>query len=274
MQPRCISRIFFLLATTLLWLRVSAQRCDIQNKSFASGELLRYEVIYNWGPIWLESAYTEFSVSASQLNGRPCYLFRGEGGTYPKYDWFFKVRDHFETYVDSSTFRPIRFKADIAEGSKKDKHTYIFNNALKEVYTVITRGKKPVAIDTLNIGACSVDVLTAIYYARNIDYSKCKVNDTISMSIILDGKVFPIYVRYLGKTVYESKELGKFNCIKFRPLLVEGSIFRGGEHMTVVVTDDENKIPLYVESAIVVGTVKVKLTTYKGLRHPLSSKLK
>jgi hypothetical protein len=116
-------------------------------------------------------------------------------------------------------------------------------------------------------------VLTAIYYARNIDYSHCKVNDTISVSLLLDNKLYPIYVRYLGKGQYTSKELGKFNCIKFSPLLVEGTIFRGGEGMIVWATDDQNKVPLYIETPIVIGTVKVQLISCKGLRNPETSKI-
>lgn len=247
--------------------------CAVKNSAFSSGEELQYKVIYNWGMIWVESAYSTFKVSSAKLNGKSCYLFNGSGSTYPKYDWFFKVRDVFETYVDSESFRPLKFKADIQEGSKKDKHTYIFNNSQKKAYTIINHGNKPVNIDTLKINPCTIDVLTAIYYARNIDYSTCKVNDTVSISLLLDGKVYPIYVRYLGKELFTSKELGKYNCIKFSPLLVEGSIFKKGEGMTVWVSNDKNKIPIYIETPITVGTVKVKLMSYKGLRNPEDAKI-
>ncbi len=248
--------------------------CSIKNSAFSSGEELNFKVNYNWGPIWLESAFASFKVSSSRWNGRNCYLLTGSGSTYPKYDWFFKVRDVFETYVDSESFRPVKFHADIHEGNKKDQHTYLFNNSAKKAYTIITRGSKPVATDTLKIGSCSIDVLTAIYYARNIDYSHCKINDTVSISLLLDGKLYPIYVRYLGKEVFTSKELGTYNCIKFSPLLVEGSIFKKGEGMTVWVSNDKNKIPIYVETPIVVGSIKVKLMSYKGLKNKEEAKLK
>ncbi len=223
--------------------------------------------------IWLESAHASFKVSSAKLNGKNCYLFNGSGSTYTKYDWFYKVRDVFETYVDSESFRPLKFRADILEGSKNDKHTYIFNTPQKKAYTIINHGRKPVHVDTLKINACTIDVLTAIYYARNIDYSNCKTNDTVGISLLLDGKVYAIYVRYLGKEVFTSKELGKYNCIKFSPLLVEGSIFKKGEGMTVWVSNDKNKIPIYIETPITVGTVKVKLMNYKGLKNREEAKI-
>lgn len=244
------------------------------NSAFSSGEELHFKVIYNWGAIWLESAEATFAVSPALVKGRTCYHLTGTGFTYPKYAWFYKVQDEFETFLDSSSFRPLRFRADIQEGSKKEKHDYFFNNITKKVYTSIQRGKAHPRVDSINIASNTIDVLTAIYYARNIDYSNCKVQDTVSISLLLDNKLYPIYVRYLGKGVYTDKDLGKFNCIKFSPLLVEGTIFRGGEGMTVWVTDDKNKIPLYVETPIIVGTVKVKLFSYKGLRNPEDSRIK
>lgn len=248
--------------------------CAISNQAFSSGEELNFKVVYNWGPIWLESAWASFKVSSGTYSGKKCYVFKGSGSTYPRYDWFFKVHDDFETYVDSSSFRPLKFRADIHEGSKKDKHLYLFNNSQNKVYTLINYGDKAVKVDTLAVGPCSIDVLTAIYYARNIDYSHCKINDTIGVSIVLDGKLFALYVRYLGKEVYTSELMGTYRCIKFRPLLVEGTIFKKGEHMNVWVTDDKNKLPIYVETSIIVGSVKVSLTSFKGLRYPQDAKLK
>jgi hypothetical protein len=48
-------------------------------------------------------------------------------------------------------------------------------------------------------------------------------------------------------------------------------LFEGGERMTVWVTDDLNKVPVRIESPIVVGTVKVDLMGYKNLRYPLTA---
>lgn len=273
--PCSVINVFFVILFLTTSTVFQAQPdCAVKNTAFKIGEELQYDVVYNWGPIWLESAYGTFKVGSGSYMGKDCFLLSGSGGTYAKYDWFFKVRDNFETYVDTLGFRPLKFKADILEGNKKDKHTYIFNNAQRKVYTIINRGSKPVQLDTLAIGACSIDVLTAIYYARNIDYSHCKVRDTISISLLLDGKLYPIYVRYLGKEVFTSKELGTFNCIKFSPLLVEGSIFKKGEGMTVWVTNDKNKLPLYIETPITVGMVKVKLMSFKELRNAMDAKIK
>ena len=56
--------------------------------------------------------------------------------------------------------------------------------------------------------------------------------------------------------------------------MVQGTIFRGDEDVLVWVTDDENKIPIYIQAKIIVGTVKAYLRESKGLRNPVSSVVK
>ncbi|HYJ64419.1 MAG TPA: DUF3108 domain-containing protein, partial [Parafilimonas sp.] len=117
---------------------------------------------------------------------------------------------------------------------------------------------------------CIQDVLSSIYYARNIDFSKYKVDDKIPFTMFLDNEVYNLYIRYLGKETVKTR-YGKFRAIKFKPLLVKGTIFEGGEKMNVWVSDDPNHIPLRIESPIAVGSIKVDMMQYRNLRYPLSS---
>ena len=91
--------------------------------------------------------------------------------------------------------------------------------------------------------------------------------------MFLDNAVNNLYIKYLGKEQIKTK-YGTFNAIKFKPLLVKGTIFEGGEKMTVWVTDDANHVPIRIESPIAVGSVKVDMMGYSNLRHPLSSLIK
>jgi hypothetical protein len=94
--------------------------------------------------------------------------------------------------------------------------------------------------------------------------------DKIPFSMFLDNQVYNLYIRYLGKEVIKTK-YGKFHAIKFKPLLIKGAIFQGGEKMTVWVSDDANHIPVRVESPISVGSVKVDMMDFRNCRSPLTS---
>ncbi len=214
-------------------------------------------------------AEVTFSANITELNGRKVYRFTGNGGTYPKYDWFFKVRDMYESYTDTVTLAPIRFRREVNEGSHHAKDDYVFNHKKNKVYISEQRKDKS-RFDSLSITSCTNDVMTSIFYARCLDFSAYQPNDTIPISFVLDGEIFNSYIRYVGTEVIYSELLGNVRCIKFKPKLLEGTIFKGGEGMTVWVTDDKNKMPVYVETPIIVGTIKVNLNKYSGLRHPIN----
>lgn len=257
--------VIILLSHTL-----SAQKnCAVTNQVFKSGEELNYVINYNWGAIWMTTAEVTFSAKMEELNGRKVFHFEGVGSTYPKYDWFYKVRDKYESYADTLNLTPIRFKRDVSEGGNVYKEDYIFNQRKNKVYTYKQKDKTT-SFDSLNITQCSNDVITGVFYARCLDFSAYKPNDTIPFSFVMDGEVVNSYVRYMGTEVIYNSLLGNVRCIKFKPKLIEGTIFKGGEGMTVWVTDDKNKMPVYVESPIVVGTIKVNLNKYKGLRNPIN----
>jgi hypothetical protein len=117
---------------------------------------------------------------------------------------------------------------------------------------------------------CIQDVMSSIYYARNINFDNYQPGDKIPFDMFLDDEVYHLYIRYLGKESVKTR-YGKFRAIKFKPLLIKGTMFEGGEKMTAWVSDDPNHLLLRVESPISVGTVKIDMYGYRNLRYPLTS---
>jgi hypothetical protein len=173
------------------------------------------------------------------------------------------VRDKYESFIDTASLQPYKFMRNIWEGDFKKTETVLFNQQSNTATS---------PAGTFKVPECVQDVLSSIYYARNIDFAKYKPGDKIPFSMFIDDKVYNLYIRYLGKEIIKTR-YAKFRAIKFKPLLIEGTIFEGGEKMVVWVTDDQNKIPVRIESPISVGSVKVDMMGYKNIRHPLTSLL-
>lgn len=235
--------------------------CNIRNTAFHAEEILTYKVFYTVAGAFIGAGEATFRSSIEKLNNKPVYHIIGEGKTFSFYDGIFKVRDKYETYIDTATFQPYRFVRNVNEGSYKKYELVDFNKTSNAAVTNDGVFKVP---------ECVQDVLSAIYYARNIDWNKYKPGDKITFNLFLDKEVFEMYIRYLGKETVKTK-YGKFKAIKFKPLLIKGTIFEGGEKMTVWVSDDKNHVPLRVESPISVGSVKVDMLSYRNLRHDLTS---
>ena len=235
--------------------------CGIRNTSFQHGETITFTVFYNVIGIYVNAGTATFSTTLERLNNKPVYHIVGEGKSNSSYDWIFKVRDRYESYIDTANLQPLKFIRNIDEGGYKKYENITFN---QQANTAITTD------GVYKVPNCIQDVLSSVYYARNIDFSKYKPGDKIPFDMFLDNEVYHLYVRYLGKETIKTK-YGKFRAIKFKPLLVKGTMFEGGEKMTVWVSDDANHIPVRIESPISVGSVKVDMMQYRGLRYPLTS---
>jgi hypothetical protein len=69
------------------------------------------------------------------------------------------------------------------------------------------------------------------------------------------------------------KKLGKFDVLRFSPELITGNLFDEGDEANIYVTNDENKLPVLIESPLSVGKVKVVLKEYEGLKYPLKARI-
>lgn len=266
----CIKKSGFIIVLLLgIALSVSAQNdfCGIQNTSFKNGEKLLFKVYYNASFIWVNAGDAAFTINEESYNGRKVYHVTGNGATAKSYEWFYKVHDKYETFIDKETMLPVKFLRNVNEGGMKIYNNVAFDQVNgKAVSTTATTTK------TYDIPKCTQDVLSTIYYARNINYNKYKPGDKIPFSMFLDDKVYSLYIRYVGKEKITTK-YGTFNTIKIVPLLIKGTIFSGGEKMVVWVSDDSLHLPVRVDSPILVGSIKVDLMGYENLRNPLTGLL-
>jgi len=254
---------YFLLSTILLTMSLvaSAQTAALQNYAFQPQEKIRYNVYYNVIGIYVNAGTATFTTSSEKMENVDVFHVVGEGSRNPRYDWIFKVRDRYESYFSSADLQPVKFIRQINEGKYKKHEEVTFN---QQTNTAITKNgvyKVPENVQ---------DAISVMYYARNTNYDQYKSGDKIPFSMFLDDKVYNIYIHYMGKETIKTK-YGKFNAIKLKPLLLKGSIFDGGEKMTIWVTDDANHIPVRVESPIIVGSVKIDLVRYENLRYPITA---
>lgn len=75
---------------------------------------------------------------------------------------------------------------------------------------------------------------------------------------------------YEGKEIVEIK-LGKFRCLRFKPGMATGEVFSNKYPVTLWVTDDKNHVPVLVNAAIIVGSIKAELKEYEGLLNEMTS---
>jgi hypothetical protein len=242
--------------------------------AFQPGEKLFYQAYYNWGFIWVHAGDVVFSVSSKPYQSKMVYYFETTGNSLKSYDWMYKVRERFQSYVDRDKFQPLWAERSSSEGGYKAYEQYTFSPSGKKIISVTENSKRPLAKDTLNSKQCTFDVLSAIYFCRTINFENHKIDEKIPINTVIDNELYSLYLRYKGKETIKTKDNKYYKCIKFSALLVGGTIFKGGEDMFIWVTDDANRIPVLVEAKILIGSVKAYIIKAEGLRNQQTALVK
>jgi len=232
------------------------------NDAFGYGEKITYKVKYN---LYFNFTVGEVNFEVAnkpELIGRnDCYHVSATGTTYGFYDPFYKVRDRYESYIEEKSILPLLFIRDVHEGKYSFGEYVIFNQS------------KAMAISkkrTQHIPKFTEDVLSSLYYARTFDYSNAKPGQAFMLTTFIDDSTYKVGVRYVGKEVLTT-DLGKVKCLKLKPILVVDRVFKTENDMMLWVTDDANHIPVRVESSISVGKVRADLTSWSGLKNPMTA---
>lgn len=239
----------------------------IANTAFNSGEYLEYRVHY--GVVTAGIARLQIKEDPVEVNGRKCYHAIGTGTSSKTFSTFYRVADRYETYIDMQTLAAVKFKRKIEEGSFRQYTEVDFDQVNHKAYE--RKNGKP-EVQTYEVPAYIQDVLSAFYFARTQDYSTAKPGDLYHFQNFIDRKVFDLDVQFMGREVIEV-EGKKYKTVKLKPLVQEGGLFQHEGDMFLWISDDYNRIPVRVESAIVVGAITVDLIKTQGLKHPFTAKL-
>jgi hypothetical protein len=267
-----VKSLFILIPVILLFPIVdSFSQCKPAKLAFQSGESIIYDAYYNWGLIWVQAGEINFKVSETKANNQELFEFSTSGNTLSSYEWLYKVHDKYTSTVNKENFRPLKADRNTYEGGYFAYEKYNFNYKKGHLYSQVVNSKKAITTDTLTLKSCMFDVLSAVYYVRCTNFSNMKKNETLPFAMVIDGQIFNTHLRFLGRETITDKQKRTYKAIKFSALLMEGTIFKGGEDLFVWVTDDENHLPILIEAKILIGAVKGYLRTSSGLKYPMTS---
>lgn len=254
----------------------AARRCFgmAGEQAFAPGEELKYTVNYSAAVISANVADVTIKTSLERIENTTCYKIWALGKTRKFYSMFFELEDHYITWLDTATLRPLVAKSDLKEGGYLYNTNFKFHWPSQTVNTVGHNVKnKNTYRKLMPIGPCSYDAIGLFYNMRQIDSRELNRSKHIKLSLVLEDTVRNITLRYMGIENYKIANIGEFRCRKFACQFATSSeeSFKDGDEFFVWITDDKNKIPVYIQSPIRVGTINVALSSWSGLMHPLSS---
>lgn len=244
-----------LIISFFIFQKLSAQIPD--KYPFVDQEKVNYTVYYNLAWVWVRAADVTFFVSDSVYQKKKAIYFSSIGNSRSSYDWIFRVRDRFSSFVEPVDMKPLFYRRDTEEGSHKLDNRYYFQNSKERILSFINDSDKEKSFqDTLNVEGKIFDILSATYYLRTINFEEHRYGDTIPVKTVMDNEIIYINVVFLGQEDVLHKNEKTYSAYKFKTKGVEGSIFDEKSEMVVWVSKDKNKIPLKIETKILVGSIK------------------
>ena len=246
--------------------------------AYKSGERFSFTIHYEWGAIDSDVGWASVSLDTVSFNGEKAFHCSVYGRTTRLYDLFFKVREDFQSWFTADGLKPLKFTRNTREGKYEARNTYSYmwdspEDSVFIAADVFTSSGGPRSV-RLPLGACTYDLPSLFYLARNIDMDKVVPDVKYPMTFAIDDDVYNVYFIYRGKERKKVKGFGTVNTMKFSAKLLAGNVFTGDEDLTVWISDDSNRIPVLFEAPILVGVASGRIESCSGLKYPFTSLVK
>ena len=241
----------------------------VTTKSFKTGEVLEYKLHYGF----INAGYGRIEVfpEINKVNNRPCYKVNILGRSSTALDPFYKIRDNWGSFIDTTYLLPQKAYKVVQENNYRHTEAIYFNHYENKAKTIVY-GSDGINTEYEHKILDNVqDMVSGYYYLRTIDFDKLKKGDIIKINGFMDKENYDFNIRYLGKEIIKT-ECGKVSAIKISPIMPKNGLFEGEESIKMWISDDKNKIPLIARAEMYVGGVEVELIKFKGLKYPTALK--
>lgn len=153
----------------------------LNQTAFKKGEFLRYDVSY--GYFSAATATLEIAGVSKKINDRKTFHIIGKGRSAGALNWFFKVEDRYETYIDEEAILPWKFIRHVREGGYELDRDIRFDQYLNTA-TVTQNGDKDYDVEPN-----TQDLLSAFYYARTLDMQDAEIGQEFIINTFFDREM-------------------------------------------------------------------------------------
>jgi len=252
--------LLLLLIPIFAALRGHAQELPLKKEAvFQAGEVLQYKLKY--GFITAAEATIKVLNSDLKFDDKSTFKLTVDARTSGTFDIFYKIRDHYDSYIDKEELTPYFYQENVREASYRREDKARFTQSSKKV--VSNRGTFTGPTNQ------TFDLVSAYYFSRSLDVSKMKTGDKFTLNYFLGDGISKLDIQYIGKEVVKSK-LGSIRCLKFSPSIQPGRIFKKDSKLYLWITDDGNRVPVKAQVEILVGAVTMEIQSASGLKFALA----
>lgn len=245
---------------------------------YKDGEMLEYIVSYR-AAMWpnTDMATVTMKVADDTVDSKPAFKVSAYARVKGMFGWFYKLDDYYDSWLSKKDLRTIKATSELTEG-KNYRYSGSFDYDWERM-TVVSRyrnHKNPTpTIKRMELKEDAMDAVSLLYNLRGKDIGSYRPGEINDLNLVLDDTIKVIRYKYFGRETVNVMGLGDVKTLKFSCQLVtsDGQTFQEGTELFVWISDDPNKIPVYIELPLKVGSARVRLGEYKNLKYPRESVL-
>ncbi|HBN46449.1 MAG TPA: DUF3108 domain-containing protein [Prevotella sp.] len=261
------------LLLSLAFLPAEAQ-CAYRNTAFKSGEFLSYNLYFNWKFVWVKAGTASFSTVQSNYKGQAAWRGSLITRSNQRVDKMFVMRDTLLCY-NSIDLEPLYYRKGAREGARYtvDEVFYSYPAGKCHVKQHRQHSNGSHSWEQHTYGDCVYDMMSIFLRARSFNPTGWKKGHDVNFPIADGNSRYPAKLRYEGKVNVKADNGATYRCLKLAYMENEkGEGFK--KIVDFFVTDDQNHIPVRLDMHLRFGSAKAFLTGMKGIKSPITSKVK
>ncbi|MBT8260266.1 MAG: DUF3108 domain-containing protein [Flavobacteriaceae bacterium] len=241
-----------------------------QNTAIGSQEKLVFTASYNMSGLLTDFAQVSMETKTVKTSKTTLLHFKCKAQTYSKWNYFFKINDTYESYVNPNTLSPYLYKRDINEGGYYKFMKYNFNQKTKTVKSLMRKKRGNGTFwevnKSYNFGRNTNDIVTTIYKLRNLDLASMTTGSAKTFTVLFDNETQDITIKLLGKETLKTK-IGTKETYKISLAINNKDLLKGTNSNLLWLTADKNKIPVYAKFKVAVGNGELRINSATGLKN-------
>lgn len=262
--------LFFVFISVLNGISLNAQNCKIYNNVFQGGEELTFDLYFKYGILHTKAGYSKLSVANTTYGGKSAYKMVLRAESTGAVDKLFSLNDTLTSYM-SKDLVPLAFSKNALEGGDYTVETIKYSYSANGVSLKTKRIKN--GSERFNVSftgkSCIYDFLSIVYYARTLDYSTMKKGSEKSVEFMSGKRKVKMVIDHKGTERIKANNDKKYNCIKLSLSISDDAFENKEEAMIVYITNDNNRMPVRIDSKLKVGSTRAILKSFKGTKHPV-----
>ncbi len=247
---------------------VDAQ-CELANTAFASGEDIKYDLYLNLGLFNARAGRGSLSVTDANYRGENAYKMVMLFNTSGLAGNIYTVNDTLTSFIDKD-LRPLLFTKEAFEGKdySVERQSYTYDGGKVKIRAFRTMNGKEQFDEVVTTDHCTYDYLSILPYIRNLNYEGMKSGDRHHIRFIAGRKPVNMYVYYQGISSVKANNGKSYEVINLTMTILDDAFSNQKDALKASLTNDKNRIPVIIDTALKIGSIKAVLKDVSGTRYP------